>query len=253
MKNQILWRITSASVVGAVGLMVAAQGALALSIDPGFDLFNTPPGGAFADLTDFGLGVVDLQGNPIGPGNTDTIVERFSGLPDNGIGLIDVEIVALSLVSVDPVAITDPMTGVDSFFDVFVDLSPAAPSAGNVEVLTHDANGGTFDSFFDVFVDVRLVEVGNPSNVQGPFSLQDVVTSTDSLWSHSPPPAYPEGPNFPAGNFYPGVDPDTGDVVGVVHTGPHPKTDPSSPEPSSVVLLMLGAIGLASYRFRRCE
>ena len=55
-------------------------------IDPGFDLFSTPVGGAFVELPG-GL-MVDLQGNPIGPGDTDTIVQRFGGLPAGGGGTI---------------------------------------------------------------------------------------------------------------------------------------------------------------------
>ncbi len=92
-----------------MALVLAAPGrTLAAPIAPGFDLFTTPDGTAFIDLsaTGLGLGVVDLLGNPIPgqPGNADTIVERLTGLNSSQTGTIDIELVALSLRSVDPVA-----------------------------------------------------------------------------------------------------------------------------------------------------
>ena len=81
-------------------LVVSAPGrALAAPIAPGFDLFTTPDGTAFIDLTGspLGVGVVDLIGNPIPgePGGADTIVERLTGLGNGQIGTIDIELVAL--------------------------------------------------------------------------------------------------------------------------------------------------------------
>ena len=45
--------------------------------DSGFDLFNSPEGHSFVDLGG-PIGLVDLVGEPFGPANTDTIVERLT-------------------------------------------------------------------------------------------------------------------------------------------------------------------------------
>lgn len=208
----------------------------AASIDPGFDLLATPAGGAFLDLPG---GRLQLMGNPLGPGNTDTIVERLTGLPDGGTGIIEAEIVALSLTSISPI----PISG--SFFDVFIDLDPAQHSQGRINVTTHDSGGGTFDSFFDVFVEISFVEVGNPSNTVA-MRAQDRITSTDTRWSHTPTPGYPQNPGLPSGGFYL-------TVAGIQHSGPHPLVVPAVPEPSSLVLYALSVAAVLRYAGRRKE
>ena len=78
----------------------------ATSISPGFDLFTTDPLRTFVDLP-LGIGLVPLQGKPIGSHNIDTIVERLQGIspfdPPSDQGTIPIELVALSLVSVEPI------------------------------------------------------------------------------------------------------------------------------------------------------
>jgi hypothetical protein len=236
--NALAWAI----VLGAGFIFVAPNNALAVSIDPGFDLLTTPIGGGVLDLSPFGgPSVVPLEGDPIGPGDTDTIVERKTGLPDGGTGTIDIEIVALSLRSVDPVNISG------TFFDVFISLDPSTPSIGEINVLTHDANGGTFDSFFDVFTRIDLVPVGSPFSIP-PVFRQDQITSTGTAWSHTPTDFYPTIPNLPSGNFYLTSD-------GIEHSGPHPRVLPASdtspvPEPATLVLLSTGLLGLIGYSYR---
>ena len=132
------------------------------AINPGFHYLSTPSGGAGVSLPV--IGFVPLMGNPIGPGDTDTIIHRTGGLADGDIGTIPVELVALSLVSANPV----DMSG-GNLYDVHVKLDPGNASTGHIDILTHDdAPGGTFDSFFDVFVEIDLVPLGG-SPALGPF------------------------------------------------------------------------------------
>ena len=87
-----------------VGLPFVGSTAVALPIDPGFDYFLTPPGGAAVDL---GFGPIPLEGVPLPNmtlGLTDTVVARMDpGPPEGGTGIIDIELVALHLKSVAPV------------------------------------------------------------------------------------------------------------------------------------------------------
>lgn len=94
----------------------------ALTIMAGSDYLETAPG-TFMDFDAFGvpdIGIVDFTGDPIGPGGTDTIVRRLDDaeLPSEGSdGIIDIELVALSLTSVSPVDIGG------EFFDISIILS----------------------------------------------------------------------------------------------------------------------------------
>jgi PEP-CTERM motif len=273
----------------AAVLTVAAcpRAAKGTSIGPGFDLFNTPSGsGAFVDLSDFGLppdvlldGADDFD---FGFGNTDTIVQRQQGIdpldPPFGSGLVDIEIVALHLVSVDPIDLT-PLGGpfVGMFGDLHVtinkdgliaglpQLDPLPPSIGRMEIRHEQANGGTFDSLFGDLADGPLgvagggiysdaiftVPGGDPGNPLDVLFSQPapriVLPSTLSPWSHTRPALYPTV--LPDGNFFPGVDPVTDQAVGVNHQGPHPKTDPAQiPEPGTLALLGIGGVMIVRRR-----
>ncbi|MCO6458616.1 MAG: choice-of-anchor D domain-containing protein [Pirellulaceae bacterium] len=104
--------------------------------------------------------------------------------PPPGVPLVvETEIVALSLTSVQPIFV------VDSFFDVFVDLSAGLPQQGRVQVQLQDnlgptgASGLVGDSFFDIFFDITFVDrttgdshvtsVSDPDNpsVRGPIRV----------------------------------------------------------------------------------
>ncbi len=250
--------VTILAVVAILAALGGAQTTWAAAIDPGFDLLRTPPGGAIIDLGAMipGLPEVPMEGNPIGPGSTDTIVERSTGLADGATGVIDVEIVALSLKSVAPVEIDWGYLGGTfgdlELFDVFVTLDETQFSIGEMTILTHDANGGTFDSFFDVFAKVNLV-----GHSFGPLPTQQIqdqldpdLTAGPNVWSHTPPPNYPVDAEYPSGDFYPGVDPVTGLIVPIRHVGPHPKALPS-PEPGTLTLLAFIGLAMLGCRWRR--
>ncbi len=215
-----------------MGLVLSAPGrALAGPISIGTDLFTTPDGTAFIDLTgsDLGLGIVDLNGNPIPgePGGADTIVERLTGLGAGETGTIDIELVALSLVSAAPVE------NGGSFFDVFVTLDDSQDSPGVMTILTHDdvAGGGTWESFFDVFVKLTFVDID--TGLSNTFFAQDRIDppAIPNQWIHS-------GND----NFLP---------VGVTrHEGPHPETV-SVPAPPALLLFLAGLAGLGLMMRRR--
>ena len=216
--------------------------AWALPIGLGFDLFKTPPGGAFLEVP--GGMMIPMMGKGIGGSDTDTIVERKAGLPAGGTGDIPIELVALSLQSVTPV----DMGG--SFFDVFVTLDAVGfpdvpqpdrlpPSLGMMMIMSHDdPNGGTFDSFFDVFADVILRDVTTGAETSFPAPMVRI-DSHGTLWEHTSLGSFGD---WPTGGFSaPG---------GIVHTGPHPQivpsdTPPTRPIPEPGVLLLLGS-GLAA-------
>jgi hypothetical protein len=100
----------AAALIG--GFLLGGDRASADPILPGFDYFATPPGGAFVDL---GGGPIPLQGVPLpnfALGLTDTVVARMDpGPPAGGTGIIDIELVALHLRSVNPIDV-DPGLGI---------------------------------------------------------------------------------------------------------------------------------------------
>lgn len=218
-------------------------------INPGFDYLTTPPS-SVSLMTPFGP--VLLSGHGIGGTSIDTIVQRHSGLPSGGTGVIDAEIVALSLISVTPVEITG------SFFDVFVTINkgglwpgilqpdPLPASIGQITITSHvdspAPGGGTFDSFFDVFADLVFVEVGGPSNILSTPLPPDQLRSFGSSWTHG-------GTTEAMGGFRPDGP--------IVHSGPHPQTNPGDPpfprpipEPASLLLFGSALLG-AAWRRRR--
>jgi hypothetical protein len=244
----------------------AAGSARAIDILPGFDLFETDSTGT-SGVTPFGT--IAFMGIPFpainGLGTTDTIVQRFTGLPPGGTGPIPIELVALHLQSVTPVVIP-PFGPVDVHAIVnqspmgplIMGLPPTAlpPSTGTLTVLSHmDPAGGTFTASFMVNVDLILTPPGgsidNPL-FRMPFMEGQLFTPTPIPWSHTPPPGYPMNPLFPAGNFFimsPFME--MGPLA--LHTIRPPTVtgDGAIPEPSSWMLLGLGVLGLMGYSWRR--
>jgi len=236
----------------------------ATEIFPGYDLFATaasPPNpSTFVDLTvqSGGLvGVVPLMGNPFGPANTDTIVERKlgSGFPFN-VGdnvTIPIELVALSLTSVAPINIGGLFYSMDVISGSLMG-EPANP-LGSMTVFHSVLNGGTFlTNTLPVNYKATFTEIGNPLNtffVPGSILFQN----TNGVWSHTPGPMDQHGGPYPAGGFYAGIDPHTGQKVIMAHVTPDEAhyTDPACPEPSTFALAVLGMISLrfVPWRTRR--
>ena len=132
---------------------------------PGSDLFETssalwsfsnnpiPP-----DFFDPGSqpfdGVINLKGYPAGPinlGSTDTIIERLEPinlLPPSTSDTVPINIVSLSLVSVNPITVR--YGAGEELWDVQVNLSPSPAPQGQMTVTKTHVNGGTFQSDFFV-------------------------------------------------------------------------------------------------------
>lgn len=188
--------------------IVGPAGAYADDVFAGFDRFSSVPGngdhthtfeaGTWFDFTGLvpGLSFVDFEG----VGAPDTIVERrqdavfpfygdnlWPGDPTPGTDTtIDIELVMLSLKSIEPVTVE----GID--YDVFVTEDPGIESAGTMTLRHEWADSGdrrpegTFDSEIWVYADVDFIPVdGGP----GEFHV-DIdglpLTSFESLWSHGP-------------------------------------------------------------------
>ena len=211
---------TLRSLAVAAGFSVALVGAAeATTFGPGFDLFSTTPG-SFVDLTlptGGVVGVVPLEGNPItGLGNTDTIVERLNGsgvpfAPSADAVVIDIELVALSLKSADPIDINGTL------FDMFIfsgDLmgQPSNP-VGTMQVDHSESNGGMF-MLLDLVINYQVLffEVGGLPLAPPDISINGVVTFPDldfrpivGPWCHDPAPMDAHTAALPANGFYAGV------------------------------------------------
>jgi len=247
---------------------LTGESLFATDISVGYDLFHTAPG-SFFDATGFGLGIIPMVGLELGPGNTDTIVQRDNGfscaVPPCLGNTVNIHMFALSLVSAAPINIGG------SFFDVFADINDTAgviplsvlpqpdalnPSTGTLTVDELTALGGTFDSSLTVWADIIIADVGqgrtepaalSNSNCAAPpchFAAPAIsLSSTGGIWQTTPGLLDPHNATYPAGSFY---ITDMGN-----HTGPHPVIPAlSTPEPGSFVLLGAGA-GIVAYLKRR--
>jgi len=181
------------------------------TVQPGFDLFVTVPGTEI-DLGSIipGAGIVPLEGVPFLP-DTDTIVERSGlscceNLGDSGI--VDIELVALSLRSIDPIDIGGSLFDLEIFAG---DRFGIPQPHGEMTINRDNPDGGSFSSTLPVDAKLIFTQVGNPGNsFESEFS--DVfVTDPDGTWSNIP--RFDSCNTDSAGGFFPGVDPETQEKV----------------------------------------
>ena len=197
------YKLLTRSLIAAVGLSAIAligepDKAQATTIVKGSDYWITNPGGA---VFDFGgdIGEVSFQGVPIRQfttpessdppeiidvGRADTIVRRlndviFDDMSNlNESGVTEVEVVALSLISVEPVDLGGLL------FDVQVMLDPTISSTGTLTIYENR----TFFSDFTVNWSAKFIPVegGDPIDCPAPDPddcNQPINLSGDGSWS----------------------------------------------------------------------
>ena len=178
-------RATTVRFVLPVLLLAALVAApAAANINAGTDVFVTQPGYSYQDFTPnpippgfFGpgsdpfTGTIYLNGSPLGPfGPVDTIVERLGLAPLPGCGseaTVPIELVALSLVSVNPITVTYGINPSQQW-NVQVTLSSVTmpQPQGNMTIRKTHANGGTFSSTLFVQPKFIFTKVTNPLDVR---------------------------------------------------------------------------------------
>lgn len=248
-----------------LSLLATGPIASATSIDPGFDLlralpgtqwdfFDTPiPADFFGPGSDPFVDVVPFESVTIGPGSTDTIVERLDGIDPfeltTGDVTVPVEIVELNLVSSAPITVTFNGGMSPTPWFVMMDIEPASPSPGSMTVNHSDPIGGTFTTEF--LIDPKFVfsedldfTTGAVDFIGAPIDFE----GTEASWLHLGHPLDANTPSLPAGGFHaPLLDP-------IPWYGIHPINPASEsqflytaakiPEPSTLVLCCLGLVAL---------
>lgn len=183
------------SVFGVFGLSALAtlgvvESAEAAGVRLGSDYFQTTDGTFF----DFGgtIGKINFEGNPLGTfqgnnvGLADTIVERKNNVALNvgDSGMTNIEVVALSLKSVNSVSVNSVV------YDIFVDLTEGKKSTGtmtiNHEYEDTEPMQGTFSSSFDVFFTAMFKPVGGGDAIPCPVESCDFEKNftASGKWTH---------------------------------------------------------------------
>jgi hypothetical protein len=176
----MLTRLSKWSLVGVLTTLVLCTTGIAqncnTTVAQGSDYFQTVPTTAF----NFGPGIgnVNFAGSPIGPGNTDTIVQRQADAFID-CGPIPIQLVALSLASTAPVKVGN------TFYNVSVGLNPDIASTGQM-MIVGSLLGGTFSSSFNVSFDAHFAPLGTGQ----PFDVFDTIllSNSGSPWSPTAPP-----------------------------------------------------------------
>jgi hypothetical protein len=140
-----------------------------MTIPAGFDLLETDPESSYFDFaagtaipagffdpgSDAFTGRVPLAGVPLGTfganraGDADTVVHRLSSVNVPPAAPVPIEIVALNLVSVQPITVTYG-GGSPEAWDVDITLAASPPSTGQLTITPTGPMGGTFSSQFAV-------------------------------------------------------------------------------------------------------
>jgi len=214
-------RISTLFVLSVVLLLSALP---LMAQNAGYDLLSTGSG-AYVDLSNLGLGKVNLQGQSWDGslGSTDTIMHRTQNV-SGGNGSTPVEVTALFLKSISsvtyqgqPVDVYVTVNNSGGTISTSTIPQPDATSSSGTVTFSGNSSGGTFDSSITINADLIFVKAGtsvtNSANYVGHTGAPSVtLTSTGSPWSASAPAGYPSSSTWPSGGGYPQA----------VHNGPHP-------------------------------
>ncbi|MBI3660428.1 hypothetical protein HY230_08165, partial [Candidatus Acetothermia bacterium] len=191
---------TTPKLSSLAGGTVFAAGTPVQSVSPGFDLFETDakssqfqfknefeiPADFFAPGSKPFNSTVKFQGVPLSTfmgkdtGLADTIVQRdqAANLPTiPSSDTIPIEIVALSLQSVEPIKVK--VGTATQLWDVKVELSHSQPSTGTMTITKRDLLGGTFDS--QLVVQPLFTFTRQSDHVQRIFDVGTLTLTPDSL------------------------------------------------------------------------
>lgn len=196
------------SILLALAVLAVAPLAAGAVIEPGIDLFTTPPGGSFYDFSRNPIpagffcegspafdGRIELRGVPLVsevPGQlrgADTVVERLDSAAFDGRGEAEtrVRVRALSLVG------TEPVRTPCGSFQVHVTLA-GKQRVTLMRILRTEENGGTFRAPIEVEGRMTFVPLdrrgARPLVMTGGFSFPAV----DVPWSFSAPEVKQVGP-----------------------------------------------------------
>ena len=132
------------------------------------DFSSTPiPRSFFDPGSDPFTGTIFFQGVPTVPGSTaDTVVRSLSSAKRSGpfpqTVTIPIEIISLSLVSVNPITVTYNGTNAQTW-NVRVTLSSSPQSTGSMKITANNKTGGTFDSILPVRPIFTFTRITPPS------------------------------------------------------------------------------------------
>ncbi|MHC4218450.1 MAG: hypothetical protein ACYSU7_08335 [Planctomycetota bacterium] len=134
------------------------------------------PADFFAPGSDPFVGQICLKGEPLGATPfgvydvADTLVRRsqdpFDCSSPPGETVIEIEIIELSLRSIDPIVVTFNGGQNPELWDVDVHLSQLPQQQGQMQIQKTHANGGTYDSFLPVLPSFRFEKVDNPGDIR---------------------------------------------------------------------------------------
>lgn len=148
-------------------------------------------------------GRVVLQGSPLKKfrgrpvGKTDTILERKSmpklGPPYPSRGTTELEVVALSLKSMQPIQVQ--VGGKIQLWDLELQLSPNRPSSGKATIVQRGERGGSFSSDLTVFGLLKFIRRGDGAERTLDFgkdraearSQALTLRASDVPWERRPP------------------------------------------------------------------
>ncbi len=163
---------------------------------------NIPPLPAdfFGPGSDPFVGVVPLQGDPIGPGNTDTKVKRLDDLilppPFTSCDEVPIQIVGMNLVSVQPITVTYNGGQNPEQWDMHVTLPENQPQAfGSLNSCKDDPNGGGYDLVIPVQPILTFVRV-NDLQPSPPFPVPGQLVMFGGWDEQGAPNGVSTGPNW---------------------------------------------------------